>query len=132
MAKIIDFRTGEAIEPTSSSSTSEQKEEFKKVINQAEAGNNRKRVAVDKYPSYVCPKCGNDLWVQAMVVKKIPAIEFGQISNEDVPMPLAQMPILVCSKCGEIAPFIKEDKELMKALDNIRSIKENNKIDKIE
>jgi len=76
---------------------------------------NRKTFHVGKYENYKC-ECGCQLFTTAVVIKKVPAIDLGEILNEDVPVPIEQIPVWVCTKCGELAPFIKNDEDSMKTV----------------
>lgn len=51
----------------------------------------------------VC-ECGNKIWVQGLILKKISAL-LSQSGKEEV-MPI---PVFLCSKCGELAPMLKND-----------------------
>lgn len=87
-------------------------EAFKGVV---DAANSAKTFHIGKYENYKC-SCGCQLFTTAVVIKKVPAIDLGEILNEDVPLPIEQIPVWVCTKCGEVAPFIKEDKDSMKII----------------
>lgn len=90
-------------------------DEMKNVINQAD-GQNKKQLNVEKFPNATC-ECGNAIWVQGMFVKKIPGIELGELTNEEEAVPISQFPVLVCAKCGKVAPFMMENDEYRKAFD---------------
>ena len=53
---------------------------------------------------------------KAVVIKKVPAVDLGEILAGDVPLPVEQIPVWVCTKCGELAPFIQEDEDSMKII----------------
>jgi hypothetical protein len=82
------------------------------------AANNLKSFHVGKYDNYKC-ECGCQLFTTAVVIKKVPAVDLGEILNEDVPVPVEQIPVWVCTKCGELAPFIKNDESSMKIINKI-------------
>lgn len=48
--------------------------------------------------------CGNKIWTQGIILKKISKL-ISQSGTEEV-MPI---PIFICSKCGEPAPMFKND-----------------------
>lgn len=79
------------------------------------AANNLKSFHIGKYDNYKC-ECGCQLFTTAVVIKKVPAVDLGEILNEDVPVPVEQIPVWVCTKCGELAPFIKNDEGSMKVI----------------
>jgi len=82
------------------------------------AANNLKTFHVGKYDNYKC-ECGCQLFTTAVVIKKVPAVDLGEILNEDVPVPVEQIPVWVCTKCGELAPFIKNDESSMKIINKL-------------
>lgn len=82
---------------------------------------NRKPINPLKYPCETCPSCGGKLWTAAFAIKNIPAVDLGEISNKDVHVPFEQVPVFVCAKCGEIAPFIKSDEKAMEMINKILS-----------
>lgn len=51
-----------------------------------------------KYPSTKCDNCGNELFEEKIIIKKIPGMIAGN-GTDDVNYPL---PVYVCSKCGTI------------------------------
>lgn len=55
------------------------------------------------------------------MIKKIPGVLVGQADQKDVNIPIREFPVLTCAKCGELAPFIKSDKEFMKEFDELTS-----------
>jgi len=69
---------------------------------------------LSEYPSYKCG-CGCQLFTYAYVVKKIPGLFIGQPDMKEAPVPADMLPVMVCSKCGELAPFLKADKGFMEA-----------------
>lgn len=60
----------------------------------------------------VC-ECGNRIWTQGIVLKKISSL----ISQSGTPevMPI---PVFLCSKCGELAPMLKNDKKFIDLLNS--------------
>ena len=54
-------------------------------------------------PIDVCD-CGNKIWLQGLVLKKISKLLTQSGVDEMMPIP-----VFYCSKCGEIAPFLKND-----------------------
>ena len=60
----------------------------------------------------VC-ECGNKIWTQGIILKKVSSL----ISQSGVPevMPI---PVFLCSKCGEIAPMLKNDKKFNEMFNN--------------
>lgn len=57
--------------------------------------------------------CGNNTFIAAMAFKKVPGILLGTGSESQI---LPIQGLMVCSKCGELAPFCKEDKGLTELL----------------
>lgn len=110
MSEILDIKTGK---PSSGSSIDPDVQ--KSIIDSA---NTRKTFYAGKYENYKC-ECGCELFTTATVIKKVPGIDLGEITAEDQPFPLMQIPIWVCAKCGEIAPFIKNDEESMKLINKL-------------
>ena len=49
-------------------------------------------------------ECGNKIWTQGIIIKKISAL-LSQSGEEEI-MPI---PVFLCSKCGELAPMFKKD-----------------------
>lgn len=49
-------------------------------------------------------ECGNKIWTQAIILKKISPL----ISQSGTPE-IMPIPIFLCSKCGELAPILKND-----------------------
>lgn len=82
------------------------------------AANNLKTFHVGKYDNYKC-ECGCQLFTTAVVIKRVPAVDLGEISKDDVPVPIEQIPVWVCTKCGELAPFIKNDESSMKIINKL-------------
>lgn len=66
------------------------------------------------HPSYKCG-CGCQLFTNAYVVKKIPGLLIGNPDMKEAPVPVDMLPIMICAKCGELAPFLKDDKNFMEA-----------------
>ena len=58
------------------------------------------------YPSVVCPECGCQTFVPAMIFKRIPGVVLGTGSEEQQ----MAVKVFICSKCGELSP---KDKELI-------------------
>lgn len=107
MAEILDLTGGKAV-PS--------KEELD-MLNQM--GNSHKVLTASDYPSEVCPKCGSKLFTTAFVIKDIPGIAVGALSQEAMPMPLEQYSVLVCAKCGELAPAMTRDEEARKMVEKL-------------
>ena len=63
-------------------------------------------------PNEICA-CGNKIWVQGNVLKKISALMSPTGKEQIVPIP-----IFVCSKCGDLAPTFKNDPMLDKIMGN--------------
>lgn len=110
MPEILDIRTGK---PSSGQEISPELQ--KDLIDMA---NQRKTFYASKYPNYKC-KCGCELFTMANVIKKVPGADIGELTNDDTPVPLAQYPVWVCVKCGEVAPFIQDDEESMKIVNKL-------------
>lgn len=110
MADIIDINTGKA-----SGGPQSAPEHLKEILDNA---NQRKAFNAGRYPNYQC-SCGCKLFTTAVVIKKVPAIDLGEIAKGDVPLPIEQIPVWVCTKCGELAPFIKDDPESMKIINKL-------------
>ena len=73
-----------------------------------------KPIKLSDHPNEKCPKCGCELFTTAVVIKDIPSIAMGVIGSETITYPVEQYPILVCAKCGEIAPgMLREEKYKM-------------------
>ena len=58
------------------------------------------------YPSVVCPECGCQTFVPAMIFKRIPGVVLGAGSEEQQ----MAVKVFICSKCRELSP---KDKELI-------------------
>lgn len=56
-----------------------------------------------KYPNIKC-SCGCETYIQAFILKKIPGIVAGTGSEDQI----INLPVFVCSKCGEILEDYKE------------------------
>jgi hypothetical protein len=69
---------------------------------------------LSEHPSYEC-ECGCKLFTNVVVVKKIPGLLVGNPDMKEVPIPVDMLPIMICSKCGKLAPFLKDNKEFMEA-----------------
>lgn len=110
MSEIIDLTGGKT-----SGGAQGSPEMFKEIVDGA---NSRKTFNVSKYKNYQC-ECGCQLFTTAVVIKQVPAIDLGEILNEDVPLPVEQVPVWVCTKCGELAPFIKQDEGSMKVISKL-------------
>lgn len=82
------------------------------------------------YPSVKCPKCGGCLWTTSYIVKDIPGIILGDATRKIIQVPLKEFPVITCSNCGELAPFIKDDKEFMKVYDDLVDCKAKKDIKK--
>ena len=50
------------------------------------------------YPNVKCDKCGHDVFMPAMIVKKIPGVVVGK-GGEDINYPMS---VFTCTKCGTI------------------------------
>lgn len=61
-----------------------------------------------------CPKCGGITFRPSIVFKKIPAVMVGEGAGYKL-LPFNQG-IFVCEKCGELAPWLKDDPALSKLL----------------
>lgn len=103
----------ELIIPNGASAGGNSSDAVKGAIGAAAEG--KKAFHVSKYENYKC-KCGSQLFTTAVVIKKVPAVELGEILAGDVPLPVEQIPVWVCTKCGELAPFIQEDEDCMKII----------------
>lgn len=62
-------------------------------------------------PFEVCPKCGGKFFREVHAFKRISKLVVG--TSEDAQIPI---PIYVCDKCGAIATFILEDKDMKRML----------------
>ena len=51
-----------------------------------------------KYPNIKCDKCGNDTFITAFILKRIPGLEIGAGTEDQI----LDLPVYICSKCGEI------------------------------
>jgi hypothetical protein len=58
-----------------------------------------------KVPLETC-ECGNKIWTQGLIIKKISALLSQSGTEEFMPIP-----VFLCSKCGELAPMYKNDKK---------------------
>ena len=58
---------------------------------------------INTSPIEVC-ECGNKVWLNGFILKRISKLLTK--SGDDEMMPI---PIFYCSKCGELAPFLKND-----------------------
>ena len=109
MSEIIDLKTGKA------SGSGIGPDVQKELI---DAANSRKTFYASKYENYKC-ECGSELFTTATVIKKVPGVDLGELTNDEQPFPIMQIPVWVCAKCGEIAPFIKNDEEAMKVINKL-------------
>lgn len=78
----------------------ENKEKIKQLIQRANMQNAMQpQVQINPldYPNVKCDKCGNEVFKEAYIMKKIPSTVTG--AKDDT---LAPIPVLVCSKCGAI------------------------------
>ena len=77
------------------------------VIDDVNAANQKTtlRVNVWDYPSVVCDSCGHEIFVPAVIFKRISGIAVG-MGNKEITQPV---PIYVCAKCGDVMPEFKED-----------------------
>lgn len=66
------------------------------------------------YPNVKCDKCGCEVFVPAMIIKKIPGLVIGK-AGEDINHPLS---VFVCHKCGTI---MAADRKTLK-LDNDETV----------
>lgn len=57
-------------------------------------------------------KCGCKAFLSATAFKEIPGILVGNPTPQILPI----QGVFVCAKCGEIAPFVKKDKQLCEIL----------------
>lgn len=55
--------------------------------------------------------CGNKIWMQGYILKKISSL-ISQTGREET----LTIPIFICSKCGEVAPMIKNDEKFIKII----------------
>lgn len=76
-------------------------------------------IKLSDYPNEKCPKCGCELFTTAVVIKDIPGIAMGLIGSETIAYPVEQYPILVCAKCGEIAPGMLRDEKYKMVIDKL-------------
>jgi hypothetical protein len=67
---------------------------------------NNIRINPLKYPNVKC-ECGNEVWLQGVVLKQISGLELGTGTKDQ----LIDIPVFYCSKCGEVFP---EDKKIYK------------------
>jgi len=79
---------------------------------------NNIRINPLKYPSIKCDKCSCETFTQAVILKRIPGIEVGTGTEDQI----INLPVFVCTKCGEI---MKEDRELYKINDDNKGIENN-------
>lgn len=56
------------------------------------------------YPSVVCPDCGCQTFVPAMVFKRIPGIAVGAGAEEQE----VALKVFICSNCGGLSPRDRE------------------------
>lgn len=52
-----------------------------------------------KHPNIAC-KCGSIVWNQGVILKRIPGIEMGMGTEDQI----LDLPVFYCAKCGEILP----------------------------
>lgn len=52
-----------------------------------------------KHPNIEC-KCGSIVWNQGVILKRIPGIEMGMGTEDQI----LDLPVFYCAKCGEILP----------------------------
>ena len=64
---------------------------------------NFSKTNVSDLPIEVC-ECGNKIWIQGLILKKVSSL-ISQSGRPEV-MPV---PVFMCSKCGELAPMLKND-----------------------
>lgn len=57
------------------------------------------RINPTKYPNIQC-ECGNDVWSVGYILKRIPGIEMGTGSEDQI----LDLAVYYCSKCGKILP----------------------------
>ena len=57
------------------------------------------------YPTIKCDKCGCKTFISGVILKKIPGLALGTGAEDQ----LINMPVFICSKCGEV---FKDDREL--------------------
>ena len=65
-------------------------------LNLTGAQANNMKMILDS-PNVVCPKCGNKIFTECVVLKKISPILSGAPTEQMFPIP-----VYVCAKCGEI------------------------------
>lgn len=63
------------------------------------------RNAILTSPNQKCDKCGNYFFIEAFALKEVSSLVSPTGRNE-----LAPIPIWLCSKCGEPAPAMKNNK----------------------
>jgi len=73
-----------------------------------------------KYPSVKCDNCGEELFEEKIILKKIPGVIAGN-GTEDINYPV---PVLVCAKCGTI------EKTYRDLLEKGNKYQENNEANK--
>ena len=56
-----------------------------------------------EYPAVKCDKCGNEAFIQAVIIREIPGVCVGEKDTQYVPMK-----VFICSKCGELSPVDKK------------------------
>ena len=56
------------------------------------------------YPSVLCPDCGCQTFVPAMIFKRIPGVVLGTGGREEQ----MAVKVFICSKCGALSPMDRE------------------------
>lgn len=82
----------------------------------------RSRLKLSDHPNEKCPKCGSELFVTAYVVKDINAADAGMLGKTKdgtVPFPCDMYPIVVCAKCGELAPMMRKSEEMLTVINKL-------------
>ena len=75
------------------------------IDNDMEQVNMANRNAILTSPNQKCDKCGNYFFIEAFALKEVSSLVSPTGRNE-----LAPIPIWLCSKCGEPAPAMNNNK----------------------
>ena len=78
------------------------------------------------YPSEICSKCGSEVFVPGVIMKKVPGVLLGE-GVEFISVPIK---VAVCAKCGTLSPSdekkyeeeTKKAKEVEKTKTNTSSL----------
>ena len=65
--------------------------------------NSKTKINIDNIANEVCKSCGNDIWQQGLIIKKVSAI-LSTTGKEE----LASLPVVYCAKCKIIYHGYKE------------------------